>query len=62
MSSARRNLLLNLFKLFDLGLMVVAFLAAALAVLDHGRTVALSELFSMRVSIRNCAIFLLRGI
>lgn len=61
MSSARRKLLLNAFRLFDLGLMVVAFLTAALTVLHQSRAVALPELLSMRVSIRNFAIFSLLG-
>lgn len=60
MSNARRQILLNAFKLFDLGLMACAFLAAALAVmtsLHRAHAVTLAELFSMRVSIKNLAIF-----
>ncbi len=57
MSSARRKLLLNAFKLFDLGLMILAFMAAALAVLHLSRSVTITEFFSMRVKIQNFAIF-----
>jgi hypothetical protein len=57
MSNARRKLLLNAFKLFDLGLMVSAFIVAALAVLHQSRNVSATEFFSMRVKIQNVAIF-----
>ena len=57
MSSARRKLLLNAFKLFDLGLMILAFMAAALAMLHQSHTVTITEFFSMRVKIQNFAIF-----
>ena len=57
MSSARRKLLLTAFKLFDLGLMILAFMAAALAVLHQSRTLTITEFFSMRVKIQNFAIF-----
>src|SRR5437016_12257534 len=57
MGSARRKLLLNAFKLFDLGLMVLAFIVAALAVLYQSRSVAPAEFFSMRVKIQNVTIF-----
>ena len=57
MSSTRRKLLLNAFKLFDVGLMIFAFMAAALAVLQLNRTVTITEFFSMRVKIQNFAIF-----
>jgi exopolysaccharide biosynthesis polyprenyl glycosylphosphotransferase len=55
--NARRKLLVSAFKLFDLGLMIVAFLAAALAVLHQSRMVTMTEFFSMRVKIQNFAIF-----
>jgi exopolysaccharide biosynthesis polyprenyl glycosylphosphotransferase len=57
MSSARRKLLINALKLFDLGLMILAFMIAALAVIHQSRTVAITEFFSMRVKIQNFAIF-----
>ena len=57
MSNARRTLLLNAFKLFDLGLMLSAFVVAALAVLHQSRNVSATEFFSMRVKIQNVAIF-----
>jgi exopolysaccharide biosynthesis polyprenyl glycosylphosphotransferase len=55
----RRKLLLNAFKFFDLGLMVLAFITASLAVVHQSRTVTAAELFSMRVKIQNFAIFVL---
>src|ERR1700736_2499446 len=55
--NARRKLLTNAFKLFDLGLMILAFMGAALAVLHQSRTVTITEFFSMRVKIQNFAIF-----
>jgi len=57
MSNARRKLLLNAFKLFDLGLMVSVFIVAALAVPHHGRDVNAAAFFSARVKIQNVAIF-----
>jgi len=65
MSNARRQILLNIFKLFDLGLMAAAFLLAALAVMTEfhrAHAVTLAELFSMRVRIQNLAIFVLFAI
>jgi exopolysaccharide biosynthesis polyprenyl glycosylphosphotransferase len=56
--NAQRKLLLNAFKLFDLGLMLLAFMTAALAVVyQSNSTVTVAELFSMRVKIHNFAIF-----
>jgi exopolysaccharide biosynthesis polyprenyl glycosylphosphotransferase len=55
--NARRKLLLNAFRLFDLGLMILAFIIAALAALQQSRTVSVTEFFSMRVKIQNFAIF-----
>jgi exopolysaccharide biosynthesis polyprenyl glycosylphosphotransferase len=52
-------LLLNAFRLFDLGLMILAFMLAALSVLHQNRTVTITEFFSMRVKIQNFAIFAL---
>jgi exopolysaccharide biosynthesis polyprenyl glycosylphosphotransferase len=57
MSNARRKLLLNVFKLFDLGLMALAFMIATLAVLYQSSAVTFAEFFSMRVKIQNFAIF-----
>src|SRR5580704_9406682 len=57
MSNARRNLLVNAFELSDLGLMIFAFMLAALAVLHQSGAVNIAEFFSMRVKIQNFAIF-----
>src|SRR4029077_3999771 len=43
--------------LFDLGLMIFAFMAAGLAVLHHNHTVTITDFFSMRVKIQNFAVF-----
>src|SRR4029077_9669370 len=61
MGSARRKLLVNAFRLFDLGLMTLAFMVAALVVLHQVRTATITEFFSMRVKIQNFAIFSLLG-
>lgn len=57
MSNARRALLLNALKLFDLGLMTVTFLLASLFVLHQSHNVSPTAFFSMRVKIQNFAIF-----
>jgi exopolysaccharide biosynthesis polyprenyl glycosylphosphotransferase len=57
--NTRRKLLLNAFKLFDLGLMLLAFMTAALVVFHQTRTITALELFSIRVKIHNVAIFAL---
>ena len=57
--NTRRKLLLNAFKLFDLALMILAFMTAALVVVHQSRTITAVELFSMRVKIHNVAIFAL---
>ena len=59
MGNARRKLLLNTLKLFDLGLMILALIAAGLAVVHQSRDVTIVELFSMRVKIQNFAIIVL---
>jgi exopolysaccharide biosynthesis polyprenyl glycosylphosphotransferase len=59
MSNARRQILLNIFKLFDLGLMTFAFVMAALPGLQENRSVSFAEFFSMRIKIANLAIFAL---
>src|SRR6266849_3142978 len=55
MNNARRRLLLDALKLFDLVLMISAFVMAAIAALS--RTVTVTEFFSMRVKINNFVIF-----
>jgi exopolysaccharide biosynthesis polyprenyl glycosylphosphotransferase len=55
--NARRKLLLSVFKLFDVALMVLAFVAASLAALHHSHTVSIGDFFSIRVRIQNFAIF-----
>jgi exopolysaccharide biosynthesis polyprenyl glycosylphosphotransferase len=57
MSNVRRQMLLNALKLFDLGLMMIAFLTAALPVLHQSRGVSFAEFFSMRVKVENFIIF-----
>src|SRR5579864_7338170 len=57
MNNTRRQLLLNVFRLFDVGLMILAFMAGALATLHQSRTVDFDSFFSMRVKIQNFAIF-----
>jgi exopolysaccharide biosynthesis polyprenyl glycosylphosphotransferase len=57
MSNARRQILLNVFKLWDIGLMLLAFFVATVAVLAKSHTMTLSEFFSMRVKIENFLIF-----
>src|SRR5271155_2337947 len=59
MSNARRQILLNIFKLFDLGLMTFAFVMAALPGLEESHSVSFAEFFSMRIKIANLAIFAL---
>jgi exopolysaccharide biosynthesis polyprenyl glycosylphosphotransferase len=59
MNNVRRRLLLNAFRLFDLGLMILAFMVAALSVLQQNSVVTITEFFSMRVKIQNFAIFAL---
>ena len=56
--NSRRQLLLNAFHLFDLGLMICAFVfSAILSVTNHSVTV--QEFFSMRIKIKNFVIFAL---
>lgn len=55
--NSRRKLLVNAFMLFDSGLMILAFVTAAIAVLHHNHTVTIAELLSMRVKIQNFVIF-----
>ena len=57
LNNTRRQLLLNAFRLFDVGLMILAFMAGALATLHQSRGVDFDTFFSMRVKIQNFAIF-----
>jgi exopolysaccharide biosynthesis polyprenyl glycosylphosphotransferase len=59
MTHARRQFLLNAFKLFDLGLMVSSFVLAALVVLYHTQGMQPAEFFAMRVKIQNFVVFAL---
>ncbi|HTS38242.1 MAG TPA: sugar transferase [Candidatus Solibacter sp.] len=56
MGTIRRKLLLNLLKLFDLVLMVVAFGFATLVV-SHASLASLEEVLAIRVKIQNFVIF-----
>ena len=56
MNNTRRQLLLNAYMLFDVGLMLMAFMAGALTV-QHSRTMDFASFFEMRVKIQNFAIF-----
>jgi exopolysaccharide biosynthesis polyprenyl glycosylphosphotransferase len=58
MGTARRQVLLNALKLFDLVLMVAGFLLASLAVLRETQTVSFSQFLSMRVKLSNFILFL----
>src|SRR5215471_14369917 len=55
--NARRILLLNTFKLFDLLVMVAAFIAAAFAVLHLNHTITVTRFFSIRIKIEHFLIF-----
>jgi exopolysaccharide biosynthesis polyprenyl glycosylphosphotransferase len=57
MSNIRRQILLNAFKLWDIGLMLLAFLVAAVAVMSQSHSVTMEEFFAMRVKIANFLIF-----
>jgi exopolysaccharide biosynthesis polyprenyl glycosylphosphotransferase len=59
MNNAGRSLLLKALKLFDLGLMVLAFMVAVLAVIHHRATITIFQFFSMRIKIQNFVVFLL---
>ncbi len=48
---------MNGLKLFDLSLMIFAFLLAALVVLHHSHNVSATQFFSMRVKVQNFGIF-----
>jgi len=53
----RRYVLLSLFKLFDLGLLVGSFIAAAIPSLSEVGATSLSDFLSMRISVRNFVLF-----
>ncbi|MGI9072203.1 MAG: sugar transferase [Bryobacteraceae bacterium] len=57
MTNTPRRLLMKALKLFDLVLMIVAFLLAALVVLHQSHKVSTTEFFSMRIKIQIFAIF-----
>ena len=57
MGNARRQILLNALKLFDLGLLVVSFALATLAVSETRGAETLQEFLAMRVKIVNFVIF-----
>jgi len=54
----RRTILLNALKLFDLGLMLLAFALATIVVSERFSAVSLTQFLSMRVKIQNFVIFL----
>lgn len=58
MGTIRRRILLNLFKFFDLALMVCAFTLATLPVLREHGGMSFTQFLSMRVKIGNLALFL----
>jgi len=59
MTTARRKLLMNALKLFDLSLMVLAFVLAAFLVFHLSYKASPTAFFAMRVKIQNFAIFAL---
>jgi exopolysaccharide biosynthesis polyprenyl glycosylphosphotransferase len=59
MTSFRRRVLLNAFKLFDVCVMAVSFALAALPVSYYSAGVSFTNFLSMRVKMRNLLLFLL---
>ena len=57
MHNIRRQILLNAFKLFDMGIMAAAFGAATVPVLRESHSVAFADFFAMRVKVGNFLIF-----
>jgi exopolysaccharide biosynthesis polyprenyl glycosylphosphotransferase len=57
MGNIRRQILLNVFKLFDMVIMVAAFGAATVLMLRANQSVTVAEFFEMRVKIGNFLIF-----
>jgi exopolysaccharide biosynthesis polyprenyl glycosylphosphotransferase len=58
MNNTRRQLLLSAFRVFDVGLMLLAFMAGTLATIQS-RSIDFTSFFSLRVKIQNFAIFFL---
>jgi exopolysaccharide biosynthesis polyprenyl glycosylphosphotransferase len=58
MNHIRRHILVEAFKLFDVSLFVAAFGLATLPVVHEARIYRLAEFLSMRVKIRNLALFI----
>jgi exopolysaccharide biosynthesis polyprenyl glycosylphosphotransferase len=57
MHSARRRFLLDSFKVFDLLLVIAAYLGAALSVFPRLGPLSLQQFLSMRVSVKNFVLF-----
>lgn len=57
MSNIRRQILLNVFKLFDMVIMMAAFGVATALLLRESQSVTFAEFFAMRVKIGNFLIF-----
>ena len=57
MSNIRRRILLNAFKLFDMAIMVVAFVTATELMLHQSPSVTFAEFLAMRVKVGNFLIF-----
>ena len=57
MDQVRRRFLVNLLKVFDLGLLTLSFGMAALVVASANERVSLADFLSMRVKLSNCVIF-----
>lgn len=58
MNEARRNLLLNVLKLFDLGLLALVYGISTVLIVSTDRGPTLAEFLSMRVKVGNFALFL----
>jgi exopolysaccharide biosynthesis polyprenyl glycosylphosphotransferase len=58
MTTARRQVLLKIFKLFDIGLMMVSFVVASLPFLRASHADSLTQFFAMRIKLGNFAMFL----
>jgi exopolysaccharide biosynthesis polyprenyl glycosylphosphotransferase len=58
MNEPRRHILLGLFRLFDIGVMLLAFVVAA-GVLDHATPAGFGSLLSMRIKVSNFFLMLI---
>ena len=58
MSTVRRQILLNVFKIFDLAMMVFSFLLATIAVSERAHSGGPAQYLSMRIKVSNFAILL----